>query len=179
MNLNGKRIAIFLEKMYEESEFLYPYYRMKEAGAKVTVIAPEVAVYKGKNGVPSKSDKSIKEVNTSEFDALIIPGGYSPDHMRRSPEMVKFVRQMHDENKIVAAICHGPWMLASAGILKDTQVTSFFSLKDDIINAGGNWIDKEVVNDNNIITSRNPDDLPVFCRTIIESLVGKKMEVEA
>lgn len=169
MVLEGKRIAIFLEKFYEETEFWYPYYRMKEAGAVVDVIAPKVDTYKGKNGLPAKADKGIAEVSPDDYDALIIPGGYSPDHMRRSPEMVEFVKEMNEQGKMIAAICHAPWMLASAGIIKGRKVTSFFSIKDDLINAGAQWVDQEVVVDNNIITSRNPDDLPVFCKTLIQS----------
>ncbi|MFO7445451.1 MAG: type 1 glutamine amidotransferase domain-containing protein [Ignavibacteriaceae bacterium] len=179
MKLEGKKIAIFIEKMYEDVEFLYPYYRMKEEGAEVTVIAPEIDTFSGKHGVPVKADKSINDVNPKSFDALIIPGGFSPDHMRRSPAMIDFVKIMFDQQKPVAAICHAPWMLASAGILNGKKATSFFSIKDDIVNAGADWQDKEVVIDGNIITSRNPGDLPAFCRTIIESLVNKHAEVEA
>ncbi len=170
MNLKGKKIAIFLEDMYEDLEFWYPYYRMREEGADVVVVAPKVDTYNGKHGLPAKSMQSIVAVKPDEFNALVIPGGYSPDKMRRVPEMIEFVRKMHKQNKPVAAICHGPWMLASAGILKDVNVTSFFSIKDDIINAGGKWIDREVVADNKIITSRTPDDLPAFCKTIIKEL---------
>lgn len=171
MVLEGKNIAIFLEKHHEEVEFWYPFYRMKEAGAKVDVIAPKVDSYNGKNGLPAKSDKAIKQVTSDDYDILIIPGGYSPDHMRRSPEMIEFVRSMHNQEKIVAAICHGPWLLASAGIIKGRNVTSFFSIKDDLINAGAKWVDQEVVVDGNLITSRNPNDLPVFCKTIIQTSV--------
>lgn len=177
MKLKGKKIALFIENLFEDIEFLYPYYRMKEEGADVDVIAPQVDTYKGKHGVPFKSNKKIDGVKADDYDALIIPGGYSPDQMRRSPAMVKFVKQIYDSGKPVAAICHAPWMLASAGILKGKKATSFFSLKDDIVNAGAIWEDSEVVTDGNIITSRKPDDLPVFCRTIINMLV--KEEVEA
>jgi protease I len=164
--------------MFEDIEFLYPYYRMKEAGAEVDVIAPEIKVYKGKHGVPFKAEKTIDEVNYENYDALIIPGGYSPDQMRRHPKMVDFVRMIYKNEKIVAAICHAPWMLVSAGIIKGKKVTSFFSLKDDVINAGAEWYDAEAVVDGNIITSRNPNDLPAFCRIIISALVNKREEVE-
>lgn len=170
MSLKGKRIAVFLEKMYEDLEFWYPNIRMKEAEADVVVVAPKVDTYIGKHGLPAKADQAIIGVKAEEFNALIIPGGYSPDHMRRVPEMVKFVKQMHNSGKIIAAICHAPWMLASAGILKGKKITSFFSLKDDLINAGAEWYDQDVVVDGNIITSRNPHDLPVFCKAIINAL---------
>jgi protease I len=170
MLLNGKKIAVFVEDLFEDLEFWYPYYRMKEEGAQVTVIGPKVKTYTGKHGLPATADMSIDEVNATEFDALIIPGGYSPDRMRRTPAMVEFVRQSHLQGNLVASICHAPWMLASAGIAQGTKLTSFFSLKDDMVHAGADWVDEEVVLDNNIITSRNPDDLPAFCRKIITTL---------
>ncbi len=170
MKLRGRKIAIFVEKMFEDLEFWYPYLRMKEEEADVCVVAPKVETYEGKHGLTAKADQSIVAVKTDEFNALIIPGGYSPDHMRRTPEMVEFVKQMNEEKKPIAAICHGPWMLASAEVIKGKKVTSFFSLKDDLIHAGAEWIDQEVVKDGNIITSRNPNDLPAFCKKIIETL---------
>lgn len=170
MSLKGKKIAIFIEQQYEDLEFWYPYLRMKEENAEVVVIGPKVDTYKGKHGLEVKSDQSIIGVKTDEFNGLIIPGGYSPDHMRRSPEMIEFVKDMNKSNKWIAAICHGPWMLASAKIIKGKNVTSFFSIKDDIENAGAIWCDGEVVQDGNIITSRNPHDLPAFCKAIIHSL---------
>lgn len=168
--LKNKNIAIFLEDYYEDLEFWYPFIRMKEEGAQIVKIAPKVKEYTGKNGLKVKPDKSINEVKHEEFNALIIPGGYSPDRMRRSREMIQFVQDMNDHSKPIAAICHAGWMLVSAGIIKNKNVTSFFSIKDDMINAGGNWTDQEVVIDGNIITSRNPDDLPAFCNAIINSL---------
>ncbi len=170
MNLKGKNIAIFIADYYEDLEFWYPYYRMKEAGADVCVIGPKVDTYHGKRGLKAKADQSIHAVKPDEFNALIIPGGYSPDHMRREPKMVELVRKMYDDGKLIAAICHGPWMLASAGILQGKRVTSFFSIKDDLVNAGADWMDQEVVVDANIITSRNPGDLPVFARAVIDAL---------
>jgi len=170
MKLQGKKIAIFLEKMYEDLEFWYPYLRMKEEGAEVVVIAPKVDTYKGKHGLPAQAGQAIIAVKDDEFHGLIIPGGYSPDHMRRTPEMVDFVRSMNRSGKMIASICHGPWMLASAGIIKGKKLTSFYSIKDDLINAGAEWIDQEVVFDGNLITSRNPNDLPAFCKAIIKSL---------
>lgn len=170
MKLQGKKIAVFLEKMYEDLEFWYPYLRMKEEGAEVTVVAPKVDTYNGKHGLPATADQAIIAVSEEEFHALIIPGGYSPDHMRRTPEMVEFVKKMNSSGKIIASVCHGPWMLASAGIVKGKKLTSFFSIKDDLVNAGAEWIDQEVVCDGNLITSRNPHDLPAFCRTIIKVL---------
>ncbi|MCI0422842.1 MAG: type 1 glutamine amidotransferase [Acidobacteria bacterium] len=170
MRLKGKSVAIFLENLYEDTEFWYPYYRMQEEGASVTVIAPKQGSFTGKHGIPAKSDLSIHDAQADHYDALIIPGGYSPDKMRRSPEMVRFVKDMDAKGKIVAAICHAGWMLVSAGVVKGRKATSFFAIKDDLVNAGAEWIDQEVVRDENLITSRTPQDLPAFSRTIISAL---------
>jgi protease I len=170
MKLKGKTIALFVADIYNEFEFWYPYYRMKEEGADVVVIGPKKGTFKSKNELPADSDKAISDVKTNEFDALIIPGGYAPDHMRRSEAMVDFVKKMDAEGKIVASICHAGWMLASADIIKGKTVTSFYAIKDDLVHAGAAWEDKEVIRDGNIITSRVPDDLPAFCRAIIDAL---------
>ena len=172
MGLEGKRIAIFLEQIYEDPEFWYPYYRFLEAGAEVTVIAPEVKVYQSKHGYPAKADLAAADAKAGDYDAVIIPGGYSPDHMRRSKAMVDLLQQAYDQGKIIASICHGPWMLASAGAVKGKKVTSFFSIKDDLVNAGADYVDREVVRDGNVITSRTPADLPAFCKEIIAALNG-------
>jgi protease I len=168
--LTGKKIAILVEHQYEDQELWYPKLRMKEAGAEVTVIGPEEATYNSKHGYPVKAEKSIREVSVDEFDAVIIPGGYAPDHMRRVPEMVDFVRKAAESDKLVAAICHAGWMLASAEIIEGRRVTGWSSIKDDLIHAGGRYEDSEVVQDGNLVTSRMPSDLPAFCRTIIEAL---------
>ncbi len=170
MKLENKNIAIFLANFYEELEYWYPYYRMKEEGANVTSVAAKVDTYKGKNGLPANADVSISDVSSDQFDALIVPGGYAPDHMRRAPKMISFLKEMYDSGKVVAAICHAGWALASAGILEGKKVTSFFSIKDDIVNAGADWVDQEVVVDGKLITSRKPGDLPAFCQAIIKSL---------
>jgi protease I len=170
MRLSGKNIALFVADIFEDLEFWYPYYRMVEEGADVVVIGPTRDSYTGKKGLSATADQAISAVKSDEFHALIIPGGYAPDHMRRVPEMIQFVRDIHAEGKPVAAICHAGWMLASAGIVKGKQVTSFFAIKDDLVNAGADWVDREVVTDEKIITSRTPADLPAFCRAILDSL---------
>jgi protease I len=170
MSVKGKKVAIFLEKTYEDNEFWYPYYRLKEAGAEVVAIAPKKDTYPSKHGAPAQADQAIDAVDASEFDALVIPGGYSPDHMRRNKKMVEFVSKMNDDGKPIAAICHGGWMLASAEVLKGRKVTSFIAIKDDLVHAGAEWIDQGCVKSDNIITSRMPDDLPVFCNAILEAL---------
>ncbi len=170
MKLKNKKIALFVADIYNEFEFWYPYYRLKEEGAEIVVIGPENDVYTSKYGIPAKTDTGISDVETKEFHALIIPGGYAPDHMRRNEHMIEFVKEIYDEGKIVAAICHAGWMLVSANIINGKTVTGFYSIKDDLINAGAEWIDKEIVVDGTIVTSRNPDDLPVFCKAIIDLL---------
>lgn len=170
MRLKDKKIALFVEDLYEDLEFWYPYYRMKEEGADLTVVSSKRADFTGKHGLPASAEITVYDVGADFFDALIIPGGYSPDRMRRSPEMVNFVAEMDQQKKIIAAICHAGWMLVSAGVLKNKKVTSFFSIKDDMVNAGAEWVDEAVVRDGHIITSRQPDDLPAFCQAIIAAL---------
>jgi len=143
---------------------------MIEVGAKVSIIAAEKRTYKGKNGMKISSQIIIDNCKSEVFDALIIPGGFAPDYMRRKSLMIDFVKKMYEKNKLIDAICHAPWMLISAGILNKKQITSFYSIKDDLVNAGGYWIDQEVVIDGNIVTSRKPDDLPAFSKAFIDVL---------
>jgi len=171
MELKGKRIAILAEEMYQELELWYPLLRMREAGAEVQVIGTGSAkTYGSKHGYPVAVDAAADEVRAEDFDAVVIPGGYAPDRMRRYPALVDFVREMDVQGKVVAAICHAGWVLVSAGILKGRRATCFFAIKDDLVNAGATYVDAEVVQDGNLITSRTPDDLPAFCRTIIAAL---------
>ncbi len=176
MQLSGKRIALFLEDQYEDQEFWYPYQRLREEGAEVVVVAPRAATYASKHGAPAQADAAVDKAKVKRFDGLVIPGGYAPDRMRRTPAMVRFVREMHDQGKTVAAICHAGWMLASAEVVRGRRVTSFFSIRDDMVHAGAEWVDEEVVRDRNLITSRTPDDLPAFCRAIIEALQEEPAE---
>jgi protease I len=173
--LEGVRVAVLVEDLYENLELWYPVLRLREEGAQVFIVGPKAGeTYKSKEGYPAKADKSAEEISADEIDAVIIPGGYAPDRMRRHEAMVKLVREAAQKGKIVAAICHGVWMLAEADVVRGRTVTSFFAIKTDLINAGANWVDKEVVRDVNIITSRVPSDLPAFMRTIIEALSEKK-----
>jgi protease I len=173
--LEGVRVAVLVEDLYENLELWYPVLRLREEGAQVFVVGPKAGeTYKSKEGYPAKADKSAEEISADEIDAVIVPGGYAPDRMRRHEAMVKLVREAAQKGKIVAAICHGGWMLAEADVVRGRTVTSFFAIKTDLINAGANWVDKEVVRDGNIITSRVPSDLLAFMRTIIEALAEKK-----
>ena len=171
MSLHGKRIAILAENMYQEMELWVPYYRLKEEGAEVKVVgAGGAKSYTSKHGYPVSVDVQAEQVKAVEFDAVVVPGGYAPDMMRRHVAMVGLVRDAAQQGKVVAAICHAGWMLVSAGILRGRQATSFFSIKDDLVAAGADWKDAEVVVDGNLITSRKPDDLPAFCRAIVGAL---------
>jgi protease I len=171
MELKGQKVIILVEQMFNDLEFWYPYYRLKEAGAQVVVVGSGSAEeYTGKSGTQTKVDASADQISASEFDGIIIPGGYAPDHMRRYPKMVELVKDLFEAGKVVAAICHAGWMLASADILEGRKVTSFFAIKDDLVHAGATWVDQQVVVDEKLITSRKPDDLPAFMKAIIDNL---------
>jgi protease I len=168
MKLKGKKVAILAEDQYQEMEIWYPLYRFREEGAEVKVIGSgKTEAHKSKLGYPVKVDIPANQANAADFDIVVIPGGYAPDLMRRHPAMIQFVKEAHEQGKIIGAICHALWVAVSAGILKGKTVTGFFSIKDDIVNAGATYVDKEVVTDGRLITSRVPDDLPSFCREII------------
>ncbi len=170
MRLEGKKIAILAENLYQEMELWVPYYRFKEEGAEVKIVGTGAKSYTSKTGYPVNADASAEEVKAADFDAVIIPGGYAPDMMRRSPAMVMLVKDGFQKGKVVAAICHAAWMLCSAGVLVGKTATCFHSIKDDLVNAGARYVDQEVVVDGNLITSREPKDLPAFCREIIKAL---------
>jgi protease I len=171
MKLAGKRVAVLAENLYQEMELWVPYYRLKEEGAEVKVVgAGGATAYASKHGYPVTVDVQADQVKAVEFDAVVVPGGYAPDLMRRHPAMVGLVRDAAQQGKVVAAICHAGWMLVSAGVLKGRRATSFFSIKDDMVNAGAQWADAEVVVYGTLITSRKPDDLPAFCRAIVAAL---------
>ncbi len=166
-----KRIALLIENLFDEKELLYPYYRMQEEGFHVDLVGKtKDTVYNGKHGLPMKSDVASDTISADDYDALIIPGGFSPDYMRRTKATTEFTKAMNDKKKPIAAICHGPWLLISSCDLTGKSMTGYHSLTVDIENAGATYLDKEVVIDDNLITSRNPHDLPAFTKAIINAL---------
>ncbi len=171
MELQGKRAAVLVEQQYQEMEVWYPLYRLREAGCKVTLVGPEAGhTYPSKTGYPAKSDKAARDVSANDFDLIVIPGGFAPDFLRRHESVLRLVSDMAEQGKIIAAICHGPWVLCSTQALKGKRATCFFAIKDDVSNAGARYVDEEVVRDGNLITSRKPDDLPAFMQTIIQAV---------
>ena len=172
MELKGKKVAILVDQMYQEMEVWVPIYRLQEEGVEVITVGAEAGkVYPSKLGYPCTAQKSYDEVSADDFDGVVVPGGFAPDHIRRHAKANRLVADINAQGKLVAAICHGPWVLCSAhGMLKGRKVTSFFSIKDDVINAGAEWADAEVVVDNNLVTSRKPEDLAAFCVACIDVL---------
>lgn len=174
MDLTGKKVAVLAEDYYENLELWYPVLRLREAAAEVKIVGPKAGEsYKSKEGYPAKADLSMDEARAAEFDAVIVPGGYAPDKMRRYPAMLRLVRDAFEQGKVVAAICHAAWVPISAGIVKGKTMTCVSAVKDDVTNAGAHYVDKEVVVDGNLISSRTPSDLPAFCREIIKALATR------
>ncbi len=166
------RIAFIVDKDFEDSEFRVPYDSVRQAGHEAVIIGVEAGKeLKGKKGKEViQADKAVKDVSAKDFDALVIPGGYSPDHLRMDVGMVGFVRDFFQADKPVAAICHAGWMLVEADIVEGRTLTSWPSIKTDLLNAGASWVDREVVEDGNLITSRNPGDLPAFQEALLRQV---------
>ena len=163
---------VFLDNGYEELEFWYPRIRLQEAGAIVDAAARAAGEYTGKHGYPARAALSFGDVDAAAYDALVIPGGYAPDRIRRDVRALTIAKEIYRAGKPVAAICHGPQVLISAGLLAGKKATAFESIRDDVVNAGAVFVDEEVVVDGHLITSRTPDDLPAFCRAILKKMRG-------
>ena len=171
MDLNGTRVAVLVEQKYEEMEVWYPVYRLREAGAEVVLVGPRAGeTYPSKLGYPAKADATAADVSADRFASVVIPGGFAPDYIRRSEPMLKLVRDAFAAGKPVAAICHGPWVLCSTTALRGRKATGYYSIRDDMTNAGATFVDQEVCVDGNVITSRKPDDLPAFVAAIINAI---------
>ena len=169
--MSGKKIAIMVDEMYQVLEVWYPYYRFREAGLEVKLVATEAnTTYPSKEGYPCVSEVAAGQARAEDYDCMLVPGGFAQDFMRRSAEVIKFANEMVNAGKIIAAICHGGWLLCSTQAYKGKTATCFKAIKDDIINAGADYVDAECMVDGNLITSRKPDDLPAFCTAILSAL---------
>ncbi len=171
MTLQDRRVAVLAEDNYQELELWYPVLRLREEGAEVEVVGSGAKdTFMSGKGYPVRADVSAAEVSAEDYDAVVVPGGFAPDKMRRVEAMTSLVRDMNESGKVVAAICHAAWVLVSADILRGRRATCVSAIKDDVTNAGAQYVDEEVVVDENLITSRTPPDLPAFCREIIAAL---------
>jgi len=170
MSLEGKSVLFFAAPLYEDLELWYPKIRLEEEGVRTVVAGLGERTYQGKRGYPVTVDANVDQVAAPDFDGLVIPGGYAPDILRRSPRVLQLVREIHQADKPLAFICHAGWVPISAGILRGKRGTSVGAIKDDLVNAGLVWEDSPVVVDGNLISSRTPADLPQFCRAIIAAL---------
>jgi protease I len=175
MLLQSKRVACFVGDDYEDLEIWYPLLRLQEEGARVDLISQEAggSQYRGKHGYPARSDHAIGEVKAADYDAVIVAGGWMPDKLRRDAAVLRFCREMDAAGKVVATICHGPWILISAGVVKGKRMTSTPGIKDDVMNAGATWVDAEAVRDGNLVSARRPPDLPAFCRLLVQAMAEK------
>ncbi len=171
--LRGKRILTFVADIYEDLELWYPALRLREAGAEVVIAGPEAgAKYAGKNGYPCVSEAAISNMKAAEFRGVVVPGGFMPDKLRRDGHVLQLLREFDAAGKLIAAICHGGWIPISAGVYRGVRVTGSPGIKDDLVNAGAVWSDEPVVIDRHFVSSRKPDDLPDFCRGILQVLTA-------
>jgi deglycase len=164
------KIVVLVENDYQDMEVWYPLYRLREEGHEIVVAGPRPGPYASKHGYPIRADVAAAEVKAEDLAGLVIPGGWAPDRLRMDAGVLKLVRDAFKSGCVVAAICHAGWVLASAGVVKGKRLTSYQAIKDDMVHAGAEWVDQEVVRDGNLITSRKPDDLPAFCREILKAL---------
>ncbi|MEJ2707416.1 MAG: type 1 glutamine amidotransferase [Anaerolineales bacterium] len=170
MKLEGKHIAYLVGEGFEDLEFWVPLMRLREEGATVTVVGAEVKTYRGKHCLEATPDKAAQDVKAEDFDAIVVPGGWAPDKMRRYPAVLDLVSGVHAQGKIVGSICHAGLVLISAGIVKGAKATGSEGIKDDLINAGAEWVDQAAFRDGNIVWGRVVKDIPDFCRELIKAL---------
>lgn len=174
MKMDQCRAAVLVEDLYQDQEVWYPLFRLREAGAQVSVLGTgSKTTYASKHGYPIQVDQKVDDAKPQDFQCVIVPGGYAPDILRRYEGVLRFVRDADRQQAVIGAICHGPWVLCSANVLKGRRATCFFAIKDDVVNAGASYSDEEVVVDRNLVTSRKPEDLPAFMREILKLLQSK------
>ena len=171
MKLKGKRVGVFVEEGYEDLEFWVPVMRLREEGADVVIIGTgRQAVFRGKHCLEAKPDVTAAEVSADELDALVVPGGWGPDKLRRDEHVLALVRAMEAQGKIIASICHGGWVLASAGVVRGRKATGSRGIRDDMVNAGAEWVDAPAFRDGNHVWGRVVADIPAFCRELVAAL---------
>ncbi len=168
--MSQRRIAILVENDYQEMEVWVPLYRLREEGFETLLVGPRATAYASKHGYPAQAAAAASEVRADSLDGVVIPGGWAPDRLRQDPGVLKLVKEMDQSGKLVACICHGGWVLASAGVAKGRRLTCYAAIRDDMAHAGATVVDEEVVRDRNLVTSRRPDDLPAFCREMLRVL---------
>jgi len=168
--LRDVHVALLVEEQYEDLELWYPYYRLQEAGARVSILGTGREQYTGKRCLAVRPDGRVDDARAEDYAGVVVPGGYAPDHMRRHRPLLAFVKALAEQGKPVAFICHAGWVTISAGIVAGRQVTSVPAIRDDLENAGATWLDEPVVRDGQLISSRRPADLPVFLPAIIQAL---------
>lgn len=172
------RSVIITAQNFQDEEFVYPYYRLKEEGVEVDVATPAMENVTGKYGVPSRPNKHFKKLLVQDYDLVVIPGGFeAPDRLRIIPEVLEFVRRMDRDDKVVAAICHGPWVCVSAGIVKNRRMTGYIAIRDDLVNAGAIYVDEDVVVDGNLVTSPHYRNNGDFMGAVIKCLVNSEIDV--
>lgn len=168
-----KRVLIFIAPLFDEREFIYPYYRLLEAGYTVDVAGPKAGSYKGKTDFSFDAPLAFQGLKATDYDALLVPGGFAPDKIRTEQAALDMVRAFKEAGKPIAMICHAGWVAASADVIKGVRLTSTKAIKDDLVNAGADWVDEEVVVDQGLITSRGPADMPAFMRAFIKEIETK------
>jgi protease I len=170
MKLAGQRIATLVDEGFEDLEFWVPVMRLREEGAQVSIVGMKMQAYRGKHCLEARPDVLAGQVTPDDFDALVVPGGWAPDKLRRYPEILELVRGVYRQGKIVGAICHAGWVLASAGIVRGHKATGSLGIKDDLVNAGAEWVDQPALRDGNLVWGRVVEDIPDFCRELVAAL---------
>jgi len=164
------KVAVLVENDYQDQEVWVPYYRLREEGYETVAVGPRAGRYLSKYGYPIEATMAASQASPDEFVGVVIPGGWAPDRLRQDEGVLRLVRDLSAKRRVVASICHGGWVLASAGVVRGRTLTSYQAIRDDMVNAGASFVDREVVRDGNLITARKPDDLPAFCREIVRAL---------